>query len=168
MTILGSHNKQAVKSTLIKHIFHNAFVVRLLMSLLLIVISNYCMIAQSKVWSVDDCIKYALEQNIQILQAKVASSINEENVLLSKAGRLPSVSGSARQSYSWGNQYNQATGATVFSGAGGTNLSASSNVTVFNSGKIQNNIKKSETDFEAGQYSVEVIKESVSLSVHNA
>jgi outer membrane protein len=124
--------------------------------------------AQNKIWSVDDCIKYALEQNIQILKAKVGNSISEQSLLLAKSSRFPSASGSARENFNWGNQVNQTTGKTVFTGTNGTSFSASSNVILFNAFKIQNNIRKSQTDFEAGIYSVEVIKESVSLSVLNA
>lgn len=131
-------------------------------------ISEFNLMAQGKIWSVDDCIKYALEQNIQILKAKVSTNIDEENLLLAKAGRFPSLSGSARQSFSWSNQVNNTTGARVFSGSNGTNISVGSNVTLFNAYKLQNNIRKSETDYEAGKYNVEVIKENVSLSVLNA
>ena len=131
-------------------------------------ISEFNLMAQGKIWSVDDCIKYALEQNIQILKAKVSTNIDEENLLLAKAGRFPSLSGSARQSFSWSNKVNNTTGARVFSGSNGTNISVGSNVTLFNAYKLQNNIRKSETDYEAGKYNVEVIKENVSLSVLNA
>lgn len=124
--------------------------------------------AQSKVWSVDDCIRYALEQNIQIQKAKVSNNINEENLKLAKSAWYPSVSGSARQNYSWSNQVNNASGATVFKGTNGTNISVSSGATVFNGLKLQNNVKKSEIDFEADKYNTEVIKETISLNVLNA
>lgn len=168
MTIPGSNQKQPDKSASGKSRLPGIKALILLFCVLLITLNGNVIKAQGKIWSVDDCIKYALEQNIQILKARVVTNIDEEYVLLAKAGRLPSLSASARQNFSWSNQSNTTTGATVFKGSDGTNISASSNVTLFNARKIQNNIRKSETDYEAGKYNVEVIKENISLSVLNA
>jgi outer membrane protein len=124
--------------------------------------------AQNKVWSVDDCIQYALEQNIQVQKAKVSNDITEINLIYAKSAWYPSLSGAARQNFSWINRSNTTSGSTVFAGTNGTNLSVSSVMTVYNGKKIRNNIKKSEIDNEAGKYSTEVIKETVSLNVLNA
>ena len=124
--------------------------------------------AQSKVWSVDDCIQYALEKNIQVQKALVSNDISEINMNYAKSGWYPSLNGSARQNYTWSNQTNSTTGSTVFKGSDGTNISLSSSVTLFNGDRIRNNIRKSETDFEAQKYNAEIIKENVGLSVLNA
>ena len=121
-----------------------------------------------KVWTLDDCIQYALGQNIQVLKAKVSNSINEENLKLAKSAWYPSLSGSARENLDWNNKLNTTTGSTVFTGSNGTNVSVSSGMTVFNGLKLHNNLKKAETDFEADKYNTEVIKETVSLNVLNA
>ena len=36
--------------------------------------------AQDKTWTIDDCIKYALEKNIQVQKAKVSNDINQINL----------------------------------------------------------------------------------------
>jgi outer membrane protein len=123
---------------------------------------------QNKVWSVDECIQYALEQNIQVQKAKVSEDINEINLIYAKAAWHPSLSGAARQNFSWSNRSNTTTGSTVFEGTNGTNLSLSSGMTVYNGNKIPNNVRKSEIDYEAGKYNTEVIKQTVSLNVLNA
>ena len=124
--------------------------------------------AQHKIWTVDDCIQYALEKNIQVQKAHVSNGISEVNLNYAKSAWYPSLSGSARQNFSWDNVVNTTTGSTVFKGSNGTNLSVNSGVTVYNGSKIRNSIKKSETDYEADKYSTEIIKETVSLSVLNA
>lgn len=129
--------------------------------------SGVNLLAQDKIWSVNDCIQYALEKNIQVQKAKVSNDINEINLNFAKSAWYPSLSGSARENFSWNNQTN-ATGSTVFKGINGTNISVNSGLTVFNASRIRNNIKKSETDLEADKYNTEVIKESVSLNVLNA
>ena len=124
--------------------------------------------AQTRVWSVDDCIQYALEKNIQVQQARLNNSVIEENLKYAKSARYPSLSASARQNFDWANKSNTTTGSTVFTGTNGTNFSISSGLTIFNGFRIRNTVKKSETDFEAGKFNTDVIKENVSLNVLNA
>ncbi len=124
--------------------------------------------AQTKVWSMDDCIQYAQQKNIQVQQAQVSSSIRNEDLLLAKAAWYPYLSSSARQNYNWNNIVNSTTGSNVFKGTNGINISASSAMTLFNASRIRNGVKQSETEFEASQYNIEVIKEAVSLNVLNA
>ena len=88
--------------------------------------------AQVKIWSVDDCIQYALEKNIQVQKAQVSSNISEINLNYSKAGWHPSLSGSVRQNFDWSNQSTSLAGASVFEGKNGTDISLSSGMTIYN------------------------------------
>jgi outer membrane protein len=124
--------------------------------------------AQGKIWSVDDCIQYALEKNIQVQKAQVSNDISKINLNYSRSAWYPSLSGSARQNFDWSNHSNTTTGSTVFEGSNNTNVSLNSGMTVFNGSKIRNSIKKSEIDYEADKYNTEIIKETVSLNVLNA
>jgi outer membrane protein len=123
--------------------------------------------AQSKIWTIDDCIQYAVKKNIQVQKAQVGNNISEINLNYSKAAWHPSLSGSVRQNFDWSNQSTSIAGATVFEGNNGTDISLSSGMTVYNGNKIRNTVKKSKTDYEASKYNTEVIKENVSLSVLN-
>jgi outer membrane protein len=124
--------------------------------------------AQPKVWTIDDCIQYALDKNIQVQKAKISNNINEENLRYTKSAWYPSLNGSARQNFDWANQLNTISGSTVFAGTNGTNISVSSAITVYNGSKLKNSVKKSETDYEAAKYNTEVIKENISLNVLDA
>lgn len=124
--------------------------------------------AQKKIWSLDDCILYALEKNIQVQKALVSNSIYNQDVYLTKAARYPSFSGSVRQNFNWNNVTDNTAGATVFKGTNGVNVSASTGMTVYNGSKLRNSIKQSETNLEADKYNTEVIKETVSLNILNA
>ncbi len=140
----------------------------IILSSILILASGISLNAQNKVWSIDDCIQYALEKNIQVKQAQVSNDINGIELIYAKSAWYPSLSGSARQNFSWSNQVNNTTGSTVFKGSDGTNISLSSGMTVFNGNRIHNNVKQSEINYEASKYSTDVIKETVSLNVLNA
>lgn len=124
--------------------------------------------AQSKVWTVDDCIQYALEKNIQVQKAQVSNEIYGINLDYAKSAFYPSLSGSVRQNFDWNNQLNTTTGSTVFKGSNGMNISVNSGMTVYNGNKLHNAVKKSETDYEADKHNTDIIKETVSLNVLNA
>lgn len=139
-----------------------------LIFLSLLALSNYTILsAQNKIWTVDDCINYALGKNIQIQKAKVSNDINEINLIFARSAWYPSLSGSVRQNFDWKNNVNTTTGSTVFRGSNGTIISLNSGITAFNGLKLRNAVKKSETDLEADKYNTEVIKESVSLNILN-
>jgi outer membrane protein len=139
-----------------------------LLSVFLSIPAGTLLNAQKKVWTLDDCIQYALEKNIQVQKALVSNSIYTQDVYLTKAARYPSLSGSVRQNFNWNNVTDNVTQATTFKGTNGVNVSASSGMTLYNGSKLRNAIKQSETNLEADKYNTEVIKETVSLNVLNA
>jgi outer membrane protein len=153
------------------NVYHYRFpgsTIKLLLYFAMFVLTGLTLKAQSKVWSINDCIQYALEKNIQVQQAQVSSDISGIDMNFAKSAWYPSLSGSVRQNFSWSNQFNSTAGSTVFTGANGTNFSLSSGMTVFNANRIRNNVKQSEVNYEASKYNTDVIKETVSLNVLNA
>jgi outer membrane protein len=168
MTILDLDKMQSGSSRINNTILSGGYIIRLLLFFSLTASSSYDLKAQVKVWSVDDCIQYALGRNIQVQKAQVSNNISEINLNYSKSAFYPSLSGSARQNFNWSNYSNTTTGSTVFQGTNGTNIAVNSGMTVYNSNKLRNTVKKSETDYEADKYNTEIIKETVSLNVLNA
>ena len=60
--------------------------------------------AQQKKWSLQECVDYALENNITILQGENTILTNEQNVDAANGQFLPSVSGFAGHTVSLGNR----------------------------------------------------------------
>ena len=52
-------------------------------------------IAQSKQWSLNDCIDYAVQHNISVKKTELNQQTAEINLNQAKDNRLPTVSGSA-------------------------------------------------------------------------
>ena len=129
---------------------------------------SYSLNAQKKVWSVDDCIQYALDKNIQVQKAVVNNNISKENMESARLAWTPSLSGSAKQNLSWKNQTDNTTGSTVFAGSNGTTMSVSSALPVYDGERLRNELKKSETDYEADKLNTDIIRENISLDVLNA
>jgi outer membrane protein len=119
-----------------------------------------------KAWTLQDCIQYALTQNIQVRKSNLTNQSYEYYASQAKAQRFPSVNAGITQSFSWSkDQENPSNG---WSNATGTNYQLNSSVNLFNANKTTNQIRQAELDIKGGQYSLETTKESISLSILDA
>ncbi len=121
---------------------------------------------QDSTWTLDRCITYALEKNIQVRKGELTNQQYRYNVRQAKALRFPSLNGSISQNFDWSK--NNSPGTSGYSGVNGSNYSVNSGVTIFNASRLTNQIRQSELNIESGQYSLETTKESISLSILNA
>ena len=71
----------------------------LLMALLLLFIGGVAY--GQKTWTLQECLDYALANNIQLQKAKITAASAHEDVLQSKSALFPSVSFSTNQNVSW-------------------------------------------------------------------
>ncbi len=124
--------------------------------------------AQEKMWTLSECIDYALNENIQVRRAGVSTTIGEINLQQARDNRWPDLSASARESFGWQKETDGASGTTTFNGSNSTSLSLSSGVTLFSGFQAQNDIKKAGINYESLQYSTAETKEAVSLNIMNA
>ncbi len=122
----------------------------------------------AKTWSLSDCIDYALDQNIQVRQSILTNLSNEVNKEQAEANKLPSLSASAQQNFTWSKTEDITTGESSFEGSSNRNMGLSSNVTIYNGLRLKNLIKQAELDLQAGVYNSETIKESITISILNA
>jgi len=121
---------------------------------------------QAGPWTLEACIEYALNQNIQVRKSVLTNDRFWVSAEQAKAQRLPSASASVSQTFNWSKS--EVAGETGFTGTNGTNYSVSSGITIYDGLRINNSIKQADLDLEAGQYSLETTKESISLSILNA
>lgn len=125
------------------------------------------MMAQSgKTWTLQECIEYALNQNIQVRKSDLTNQSFQYYAAQAKAQRFPSVNAGITQSFSWSKD--PADPGSGYSGANGTNYQVNSSVNLFNANRTNNQIKQAQLDIEGGQYSLETTKESISLSILDA
>jgi len=135
----------------------------------LIFFSGFTVNAQNKVWTLEECINYALSKNIQIQKTLLSNDRNQLSADQAQANRLPSVSASVRENFNWYKGFDATTGSYgSSSGASSTNYSLSSSVSLFNGQKLTNKIKQAELDLQAGHLYSETVKESVGLNILNA
>jgi outer membrane protein len=139
---------------------------------LLLLISFLGVGAQPKdtnVWTLQKCINYALQENIQVKKSYNTNDINEVYLKQAQQNRLPTLSASASQSMVWGKNQNLLTGNYGnFVKSNNASYGINSNTVVFNGFKLINNLKQERLSLDAGKYDSETTMESISLSVLNA
>jgi len=120
--------------------------------------------AQQKVWTLEDCINYALEQNIQVRKSQLNTESSTYSAEQAQAQRFPSLNASVNQSFNWNRDITEG----GFDGTSGSSYSVNSGATIFNGFRLSNQIKQSVMDVESSKLSTETTKESVSLNILNA
>ncbi len=124
-------------------------------------------------WDLVKCIDYAKKNNIQINSLRLSQQISQQEYLLSRAARLPDLSGTASQNFehSKGNQvYNSAT--NTFSQSSGFTASGSyslnSNVTLYNGNYINNNIQQKNLSVQSANLNIIQQENDITLQITQA
>ena len=137
-------------------------------SLVLILFVGLVSQAQSKKWTLEECVKYALENNISIKQ----SELDTQTAAIDKRGALgkflPSLNTSASHSWNIGLNQDITTGllrnqTTQFTSAG-----ANVGIDIYKGLQNQNNLRKANLAVVASKYQLVKMQEDIALNVANA
>ncbi len=141
----------------------------LLVTGFLIAFSGFTGNAQNKVWTLEECINYALSKNVQVQKTMLTNDRNQLTVSQAQANRLPSLNASASENFSWSKAFDYSTGLYGSSnGSNSTSLSLNSSVSLYNGQKLANKIKQAQLDLESGKYNSDAVKETIGLNILNA
>ena len=121
---------------------------------------------QDSTWTLEKCIGYALNRNIQVRKSELSNDRFGLYAEQAKAQRLPSANASVSQNFNWSRSTLSTESGLI--GYNGSNYSVNSGVTIFNASRITNLIKQAELDIAGGTFSLETTKESISLNILNA
>lgn len=121
-----------------------------------------------KTWTLEDCINYALENNLQIKQSALTSESYEKDLLQKKLDVLPNLNGGASSSWGWGRSPNPQTNIYTIENTNQQFFSMSSGVTLFNGLQKYNAIKKAQLDFMASMYDSDKMRDDISLMIAGA
>ncbi|KMQ66582.1 transporter [Chryseobacterium angstadtii] len=120
------------------------------------------MSAQKK-WSLKECVDYAVEHNLQIIQNQYSKQIQDSNLKMARKEYLPSVSANMGNNVSFG-QASLGTG-SIRNDRYSNNAGLGADILVYNNGRLEKNIRKIQFDVEASQYDIETIKNDISLQI---
>jgi outer membrane protein len=131
-----------------------------------LLLSQGLIFSQQKVWTLDECVYYAIDNNIQIKQQVVQTKYQKNSLELSKYRLLPTLSGSASQNYSWGRSLDQTTYRyTEDQRVLSNNFYLGGSMNIFSGLQNYNTIKKYEYQLLAGEQDLQNIKENIMLTV---
>ena len=124
--------------------------------------------AQTKQWTLEECIRYAMDNNITIKQ----SELDIKNVTIDKkvafGNYLPSVNGSASHSWNIGLNQNITTGLLQNQTTQYSSVGLSAGVDIYKGLQIQNTYRRTKLSIIASQYQLVKMQEDIALNVANA
>ena len=119
-------------------------------------------------WSLERCIQYALDNNIQIKTQELNSEINGNQLRQSKFGILPTLNTGASESFTFGRSVDPYTNEFSTDNFSSSNFQISSSVTLFSGFQQYNSIKKAEIDERSGFLLVKETKNNIMLAIASA
>ncbi|MCK9613702.1 MAG: TolC family protein [Bacteroidales bacterium] len=121
-----------------------------------------------KIWTLDDCITYALNNNIQIKQQQISSKLSKLQYNQSIASLFPSINASASHVYNNGQTIDMYTNQFASQTVQSNNFYLSGSLVLFNGLQLLNTLKQKQIDFLASQYDLEKIKNDITLTIATA
>ncbi|MFH1003960.1 MAG: TolC family protein [Bacteroidota bacterium] len=120
-------------------------------------------------WTLQQCIEYALVNNIQIKQNLLNVELSEAVLLQSKAQLLPSLNGNVSHNYNYGKKVDPFTN-QFLSGNWmlSQDFSLSANATLFDGFQNLNTIKQNQYDLMASCSDVDKMRNDISLNIVSA
>ncbi len=144
----------------------NKFYYGILSFAVLLVINISGLWAQD-VWTLEDCITYARQQNIQVQKSRLAEETAEVNIKESKAALFPSLSGSLSQSFR-NSQVKNDNGDYRYESNFGGDYNLSAGLTVFNGKRNLYNIKQAELAKEVQELNTAEIQNNIEVAITQA
>jgi len=123
--------------------------------------------AQDKKWTLQECVNYALDNNITIKQNKLNIEISQENVISSKGNFSPNLNASTSGNLNFGSGFDPVSQDRVTTSTFGGSFGINSGITVFNGYRNLNTYKQAELGVEGSKLDLEKIQDDISLYVVN-
>ncbi len=129
-----------------------------------ILFSGIAEVRAQNVWTLQQCVDYALENNIQIKQQVLGTQYGENQVKQAKSDKLPNLNAN------FGNDYNFGRSLTYENTYKNTNSSSvsgalSTNVTLFNGRVLTNTVQLRELDLNATLLDLQKAKDDIMLAI---
>lgn len=124
--------------------------------------------AQEKKWTLEECVDYAIDNNISIESSALDLKTSEINKKDAFGNFLPTVNASASHSWNIGLNQNITTGLLENQTTQYTSAGLNVGVDLFKGLQNQNQLRRANLSIIASQYQLTKIKEDVALNVANA
>lgn len=119
-------------------------------------------------WSLEQCIAFAFENNLQIRQAELGAETAEIGQTEAMGAFLPTVNGQASHGYNWGQTIDPFTNTFATSRIRSNQVGLNTGLTLFNGFNNLNNMKLSQSELARSEADLEAAQNAVALSIAQA
>lgn len=124
--------------------------------------------AQNKKWTLEECVDYAIKNNISIKQSELDLKTSDVEKLEAIGGFLPTLNGNANYSVNTGASINPVTNQFQNQTFKSFSASANSNIMLFNGLANWKTLQRSKLNQIANTYRLDKMKDDIALSIANS
>lgn len=136
----------------------------LMLGLALLLISSGQLQAQ-RMWSLHDCINYAIEHNLDIKKQVLVVETNKANLFQTKLNTLPSVNAGASMVNNWGRTIDRFTNTFATERVRSDNMYIQGSMTLFSGLQKVNMIRKNQLALDYSRFFLDNLMDDISLTV---
>ena len=136
--------------------------------LFIFLVTGQVTMAQVSLWTFQQCLDTALNNNISVNQSRLSNEVNKIALEQTKASRIPSLSANANEGLNFGKNVDPTTNAFVTQSYNSTNFSLNTGLNLFNGLQTTNTIRQNRLNVDAGTYDIEKVKNDVTLNITTA
>jgi outer membrane protein len=119
-------------------------------------------------WDLQTCLDYAKKNNITIKSLRWGARSSEQDLLQSRAAKLPNLTGTLSQSVVNSNNANPVVGGFQTQANASGNYSLNSSWTIFNGGYLNNDVKQKNILLESAHLNVQQAENDITLQITQA
>lgn len=123
--------------------------------------------AQDRLWNLEQCIDYAVEHNLTVKAQEIARQQKDIDLNTAENSRIPDLSGSAGQNFSFGRGLS-ADNTYVNTNTASTSFSLGSSINVFNGFRTERTVKLRKLDLQAAVEDLEKARDDIRVAVMQA
>src|ERR1035438_5939386 len=109
-----------------------------------------------KIWTLEDCINWALTNNLDIKNQVLTVELNKKQLLQSKLGMLPNLNANGTNYWNFGQTIDLYTNTFATTTVRSNDFSISSNMILFNGFTKLNTVKQNQINILASNYDLDV------------
>lgn len=120
---------------------------------------------ENELWTLEECLDYALENNINLKRSRLNMQSSEVEFNQSRYNLLPSVNANSSYGFNWGRSIDPTTNQFLTRRIEFASAGANANLTLFSGMQLINSVRQSEHELHASTFDVEATKNQVMLNI---
>ncbi len=130
----------------------------------LLLLALFATLQAQELWTLEKCINYAHQNNIQVKQSELNTQYQENNLKGKKNSRLPNLNAQVSQNQNYGRSLTYDNTYTNVNSAQ-TDFGLGTQMTIYQGMQITNSVKKTELDLKASIEDLAKAKDDLSLNI---